>query len=250
MDDRFARLLAFMRGLGHVVTAYSGGVDSTLTAFAAAQALGPRALAVTAVSPLMARADVETALDKALALGLRHEVLPFPALAVEGLAANGPNRCYHCKRAALGLLARRLGPAGVLAEGTNADDDPARPGRRAVRELGAVSPLAACGLAKDDVRGISRELGLPGWDAPSNSCLATRLATGARLTLEGLRRVEALEDELRGCGLADLRCRDQGEGLCVETRPEDAAHLARCREQLEHRARQAGFRHILFKDRA
>jgi conserved hypothetical protein TIGR00268 len=242
-------LLALLRPLTGAVAAYSGGVDSTLLAVAAHTALGPRALAVTVRSAFTAPGDLDLALDKARALGLNHRVLDLDVWAVPGLSANGPDRCYLCKRAVLTPLAALAAQGVALLEGTNADDDPARPGRRAVAELGALSPLAEAGLDKAAVRALSRDLGLPGWDAPSNSCLATRIPTGTPLTPAALERVDRLETVARGLGLSALRCRDRGETLVLEI-PPDQLPLARNNENtLVEAARAAGFSGLTIKER-
>lgn len=242
-------LLALLRPLPGAVAAYSGGVDSTLLAFAAHTALGPRALAVTVRSAFTATCDTDLALAKARELGLNHRVLDLDVWGVAGLPANGPDRCYRCKRAVLTPLAALVAPGAALLEGTNADDDPTRPGRRAAAELGALSPLARAGLDKAAVRALSRDLGLPDWDAPSNSCLATRIPTGTALTPAALERVDRLETLARGLGLSALRCRDLGDVLSLEL-PPDQIPLARNHEdRLSEAARAAGFSGLRIKDR-
>lgn len=239
-DPRLQRLLDRLTGLGSAVAAYSGGVDSTLLAWAAQRVLGREFLAVTVRSALVAARDLDLAQDKARALGFRHRVLDLDVFAAPGLAANPPERCYLCKRLVLGRIRAEV-PGSALLDGTNADDDPARPGRRALAEAGALSPLAGAGLAKADVREVSRSLGLPGWDEPSNSCLATRLASGAVLTPARLARVEVLEEHCRSLGLRGIRCRDREPALVLEFDPAQR-HLAEAaRAPLEEQALDLGF---------
>ncbi len=233
-------LLEPLAALPRAVLAFSGGVDSGLLAALARQALGGRLTAVTVRSAFTAARDLDLARTKARLLGLDHHIMDLDVWAVEGLAANGPERCYLCKRAVLGLVARAF-PGAALLEGTNADDDPARPGRRAVAEIGALSPLAAAGLTKADVRRLSAEMGLPGAHEPSNSCLATRIPGGAALTPAALARVEALEEFLRGLGFSALRCRDLGATLRLEL-PADQIQAARHEiDPILARAKAAGF---------
>lgn len=233
-------LLARLAALPRAVLAYSGGVDSTLVAALAQQALGGRFLAVTVASAFTASRDLDLARAKARTLGLEHRVLDLDVWGVAGLSANSPERCYFCKRAVLGLVSRAF-PDAVLLEGTNADDDPARPGRRAVAEMNALSPLAQAGLTKARVRELSRSLGLPGAEEPSNSCLATRIPQGTALTAQALARVEALEAFARDLGFSDLRCRDQGAALRLELPASQLPAARRSHHDLLARARAAGF---------
>lgn len=215
MDTRLTRLIDFYRAAGPVAVAFSGGVDSSLALWAAAAALGQAAVGVTVRSEFVCAAERERA-DRLSAFlgqqtGVRVLARNLSALADAGLRANGPERCYLCKVLVLSEVRQaaleHLGPGAALAEGTNADDDPARPGRRAVSESGTHSPLAACGIDKAGVRELARSIGLPNADDPSNSCLATRVPEGAELTFKRLTAIEALERTARELGLLDLRAR-------------------------------------------
>lgn len=215
MDARLTRLLDYFRALGPVAVAFSGGVDSSLTLWAASKALGGAALGVNVRSEFVCAHERERAERLALFLGqqtgARVLARSFSALADAGLRANTGERCYLCKVRVLAEVRaaalEHLGPGASLAEGTNADDDPARPGRRAVAEAGAHSPLSACGIGKTGVRELARLLGLPNADDPANSCLATRVPEGQELTHKRLTAIEALERTARELGLVDLRAR-------------------------------------------
>lgn len=248
MDTRFSLLLDRLRAIGPLAVAFSGGVDSTLLAFAASQALGPEALALTAATEFTSGRDLELARDKARTLRLTHRVLELSVLADPQVAANGPRRCYHCKRLIMSTLLARF-PGRPLAEGTNADDDPARPGLAALAELGVLSPLADCGLAKAEVRELSRDLGLPGWDEPSNSCLATRQPPDAVITRAELARVEAMEQALRGLGLRDIRARNQGVRLRLEVPAGDLEYAENMLPDIRPRAASLGFATVLLARR-
>jgi uncharacterized protein len=233
-------LLEPLAALPRAVLAFSGGLDSGLLAALAQQALGARLTAVTVRSAFTAARDLDLAQTKARLLGLDHHIMDLDVWGVEGLAANGPERCYLCKRAVLGLVARTF-PGAALLEGTNADDDPARPGRRAVAAAGALYPQAAAGRTNAHVRRLSAEIGQPRAAAPSNSCLATRIPRDTALTPRALARVEALEEFLRGLGFSALRCRDQGATLRLEL-PADQIRAARQRfDPILARAKAAGF---------
>jgi len=230
LELKLADLEARLRSLDSVLVAFSGGADSAFLLAAAVRALGaPAVVAGTAVSPSLPASELDGARAYATGLGVAHHTPSTNEMERDGYAANGRDRCFHCKAellSVLGPLAERLGLAAV-ATGTNADDvrDRFRPGIRAAREAGAVTPLADAGLTKDEVRAASRAWGLETADKPAAACLASRVAYGLEITPLRLGRVERAERDLRaamasaGLAVRDLRVRDLGDHARIEVDP-------------------------------
>lgn len=203
------KLLASLAGLDRALVAFSGGVDSAYLLAVAQEALGARVQAVTARSPSLPAAELESAADFCRRLGVVHRVVDTDEMRRPGYRANGPDRCYHCKTElfdATSLLAA-AGGATVL-DGFNADDfQDWRPGHQAAKEHDVGHPLADAGLRKAEIRARSRVRGLPTWDKPQLACLASRVPHGVEVTDVRLARVEAMEAGLRKLGFHDLRAR-------------------------------------------
>ncbi len=222
VEHKRAELRSILQGFPRVLVACSGGTDSAFLLACAVADLGHRRVrAVTAATPLLRRGEAEEAGALARSMGVRTSVVSCDPLALPEVEGNAPDRCYHCKKALFSRFARRAGQdKAVLLEGSHADDlSPRRPGARALRELGVRSPLAEAGLGKEEIRVLSREMGLPTADLPSSPCLATRFPYGVRLTAECIRRVEEGERLLAGEGLRVFRLRHHGESVRIETDP-------------------------------
>ena len=240
------RLAAILRSLERVVVAYSGGVDSALLADVAHDVLGPDALAVTAVSPSLAERERKAAESLAVRFGWNHSVVPTHETARERYAVNDPDRCYWCKTElfeVLEPLARERNASIVV--GTNRDDlSDHRPGLAAASERGVKTPLADAGLDKQDVRALSQERGLPTATKPASPCLASRFAYGVRVTPEGLRRIDAAEELIRGLGFEIFRVRDHGDLARVEVPRDDIYRAAELRDEIATGLRALGFRYV------
>jgi uncharacterized protein len=251
MDSKLDHLLQHIASLERVVVAYSGGVDSSYLLSVCIDQLGPAGvLAVTIDSPLLPRAELASAARVARRLGAPHLVVPRDELADPAIAANPPDRCYHCKRSrflALRQIAIERGFSHAV-HGENADDaGDYRPGVRAAEELGVGAPLAAAGLTKAEIRTLSRRRGLPTWDRPAQACLASRFPYGVPLTAAGLARVEAAERFLeRHLGAAQFRVRDHHPVARLEVAPDRIVHLAapEMRAAIVAGLRELGYLHV------
>ncbi len=217
--SEIAQIEERIAGLGSAIVAFSGGVDSSLVAALAARALGPRSLAVTAVSPALATGELDGARNVARAVGIAHEEISTSELEREGYRRNGSDRCYHCKSELydrLSALASRRGYAAVLS-GANADDlGDWRPGLRAAAEHGVLHPLVEAGVTKGQVRALARALGVPSASKPASPCLASRLPHGTPVDVASLARVDAAEQALKRLGYGVLRVRHYGERGLVQ----------------------------------
>ncbi|MEH2454312.1 ATP-dependent sacrificial sulfur transferase LarE [Nostoc sp.] len=219
LTEKFEQLRALFIEMEQALIAYSGGVDSTLVAKIAYDALGDRALAVTAVSPSLLPEELEDAKIQAATIGIPHKIVQTHEMENPNYTSNPVNRCYFCKSElhdTLKPLALELGYPYVV-DGVNADDlHDYRPGIQAAKERGARSPLAEVGVTKVEVRQLSQQLGLPWWDKPAQPCLSSRFPYGEEITVAKLQRVGRAEIFLRKLGWQNLRVRSQGDTARIE----------------------------------
>lgn len=247
LQEKYQALVARLRALESVVVAYSGGVDSSLLAVVAHQALAPRMLAVTIRSQVETHGIMETAQAVAAQFGFPHQVVDYDKLQDEDYVANNPNRCYVCKSTDLGIIHEIAARAGIkyVLMGANADDlGDYRPGLRAAAEREVLSPLAELGWTKNEVRALARHLGLGNWNHPSSPCLASRIPYGSKVTREKLSQIAAGEAYLRALNFPVVRVRNSGPLARIEVPAAEIARLVSQRETVSAYFKQLGFQYV------
>jgi uncharacterized protein len=248
---RLDALRATLAGYERVLVTFSGGVDSAFLLAVAADVLGERCHAVTAVSVTMARSEVADAraLGAELGLGDRHHVVESNELEVPGFADNPTNRCALCKTELMDVAAPLAARLGVrhIALGTNVDDlGDFRPGIAAAKDHGAVMPMVEAGLTKAQIRALSQALGLRTWDKPQLACLSSRFPYGTRITPERLRQVDEFEDGLRALGFRQLRVRFHDAVARLELAADDLPRIVApgVRDQVVALGKRLGFTYV------
>ena len=247
---KLSKLKGLLKSWGGCAVAFSGGVDSTLLLTVAHEIMGKKCLAVIATSSTYPKREYAQALKWVQDQDIPHTVIVSEELDIPGFSDNPPQRCYYCKKELFSKIideAKRFG-VSVVADGTNSDDTgDFRPGMKAVQELGVQSPLLECGLTKNDIRLISREIyNLPTADKQPMACMASRIPYGSVVTKEKLKQVEAIEDFLAEKGFKVFRARHHGDLLRIELGKDEMTMLqdGTLTSELVEFAKRAGFVYV------
>ncbi len=249
LEQKYEHLKEYIKGLGSVVVAFSGGVDSTFLLRTAHDVLGDRAMAVTASSCSFPERELNAAKEFCRINGISHEVCLSEELDIDGFRQNPLNRCYLCKHELFEKIIDIAAANGFenVAEGSNMDDmGDYRPGLQAIAELDVKSPLRAACLYKDEIRELSRQLGLPTWNKPSFACLASRFVYGETISEEKLGMVERAEQLLIDLGFSQVRVRMHDKMARIEVLPEEIVRLlsADIREKINAELKKYGFSYV------
>lgn len=247
--QKLEHLKTIIKDMGTVLIAWSGGTDSTLLAAVAGQIPDTKILAVIAHSPVYPPGDMETAASLADTLGIRYRAIETGELANRDFTPNPPDRCYHCRKALFRILRKIAHEERLawIADGSNCDDlNDRRPGMQAACEAEVRSPLCEAGLNKEEIRTLSRRLGLPTWDRPSSPCLASRIPYGTPVTEEVLVKIAQGEKYIRSLVPGQVRLRHYGDTARIEVEPQQMPLLLNSgiRDELIGRIKSLGYTYV------
>ena len=243
-EEKEKKLVVLLEKCMPLAVAFSGGVDSTYLLHEAVKAGKEKVTALIMKTPSVPERELDEAVAFCKSRGISFFVLPADPFSAAGFRENGRDRCYICKHFLFSALLEKAKEEGIpfVADGTNADDRKEfRPGLRALKELDIRSPLAEAGLTKKEIRELSEKEGLPTWNKPSFSCLATRFPYGEELTVEKLRRTEAAENLLAELGFTQRRVRVHGNLARIEVLPAEIPLLLERRDMISSRLEELGF---------
>ncbi|GAB6099966.1 ATP-dependent sacrificial sulfur transferase LarE [Halanaerocella petrolearia] len=249
LEEKYEELQRIIKELGNVIIGFSGGVDSTLLSKVSYDLLGDKALAVTAKAPIYSIREIKQAKKVAKEIGINHKVAEIDAELMDRVTDNPSDRCYLCKSKIFSQVKELANTEQQVVDGTNVDDlDDYRPGMKAIKELEVRSPLKEAQLNKDEIRKLSKKLGLSTWDDPSFTCLATRFPYGEKITREKIERAEEAElylmDEF---GFEQLRVRyHDGEMARIEVTPEERKKFFELglMDEVSQKLKEIGFNYV------
>lgn len=246
LNQKLNDLEKIIRSMDRIAIAFSGGVDSTFLLKVTHDLLGDRVVAVTANSSTYPEREFQAAVDFVNGAGIRHLVIAAEELDIEGFTDNPLNRCYLCKRELFTQIVEiaRENNINLVADGSNADDiKDYRPGMKALSELGIVSPLREAHMTKEDIRLLSKQMGLPTWNKPAFACLASRIPYGQKINREKLAMIDKAEQYLLDLGFQQIRVRHHGDIARIEVEPQERSRFVdnELMDQVNEQFRQIGF---------
>jgi uncharacterized protein len=254
VDEKTARLkkqnlIRYLKGLDSLLVAFSGGVDSTFLLAIAHEILGDKVLAVTESSSTYPSSERKEAIQFAGERGIKHVVFRSDETSIPEFVSNAPDRCYHCKKALSQELVRIAEERAIehVAYATNVDDlGDYRPGLKAADEMGIMAPLVEAELNKEEIRFLSKEMGLPTWDKPAMACLASRIPYGDAITNKKLKMIEAAEVYLAESGFKQYRVRHHGSVARIEVESAEIEKInePNLRKNIVEKFKEIGFLHI------
>lgn len=244
---KYKELIKEIKSKKKICIAFSGGVDSTFLIKAAKIALGDNVLAITVISSMCSERELKEAVDFCKEIGVKHILIEADEYSIPEFVENGSERCYFCKRGIFTKVKQKAMENGFdfVADGSNKEDDnDYRPGMRALKELGIISPLKEVGLTKGEIRMISKELGLSSWEKPSMACLASRIPYGKKITREKLRKIELAEEVLLSKGFKQFRVRYYDEVARIEVLREEINKIIDISQEVVDEFKKIGFSYI------
>ena len=229
LQEKYDKLKSIIKASGKAAVAYSGGVDSTLLSKVCKDVLDANSIAITLVSPMNAKSEMNDAVDLAKEIGIKHFLI-YDDEIEEQVAENPVDRCYFCKKIEFTKILEKAQAEqiSIVFDGSNVDDlSDYRPGMRALSELKIISPLREAGLTKSEIRQLSRDLGLRTWEKPAFACLASRVPYGEKITPAKLTKIDKAEEYLRSLGLIQFRVRNHEDMARIEVAPSERSKLFR-----------------------
>ncbi|MBU3182587.1 ATP-dependent sacrificial sulfur transferase LarE [Clostridium psychrophilum] len=249
LDLKFQKLKDNLRKLGSVAIAYSGGVDSTFLLKVASDVLGDKVIAITAKSTTYPEREFKEAVKYIKGIGAKHIVIISEELEIEGFASNPVNRCYYCKKELFSKIRKVADDNNINAvlDGSNLDDtSDYRPGMQAAKELEVISPLKDAKFTKNDIRTMSKRLGVPTWNKPAFACLSSRFPYGNKITVEKLSMVERAEQFLLDIGFRQIRVRHHGDIARIEVNVEERNKFfdVKIMDKVANKLKIIGFKYV------